>query len=363
MIPLGEGPNLNVLSFSPLRVLAPVRGLVLAVASLPLMLSSSVLIAAENSSCARFSRVEAHMGTKVTVVLYTDDAATAELAFRRAFDRIVELNAILSHYEPQSELTLLSESSPHAVPIAVTDELWQVLFRARQLSELSEGAFDVTIGPLTKLWRRTRRKKKLPDRDRFQRALTAVGFENMLLDSEGQTVQLTQPDMRLDLGGIAKGFIADEALRSIQELGIHRALVETGGDLAVGEAPPEQRGWLIGIAGLERNQTPDRFITVSHCGVATSGDLWQFVEIAGQRYSHILDPRTGLGLMQRSSVTIVAQNCLDADGLASCLSVLGAVAGEKLIAQQPGAEMLMLTHVDDHIQEVQSSGFPKLSSR
>ena len=131
----------------------------------------------------------------------------------------------------------------------------------------------------------------------------------------------------------------------------------------MGEAPPEQRGWLIGIAGLERNQTPDRFITVSHCGVATSGDLWQFVEIAGQRYSHILDPRTGLGLMQRSSVTIVAQNCLDADGLASCLSVLGAVAGEKLIAQQPGAEMLMLTHVDDHIQEVQSSGFPKLSSR
>ena len=133
------------------------------------------------------------------------------------------------------------------------------------------------------------------------------GVRNALrLDKVARTCTLTKPKMKLDLGGIAKGYAADQALAVLKSQGVVSALVDASGDLAIGAAPPGQQGWKIGIAPLEAGSPPSRFLMLAECGVATSGDAWQFVEIDGHRYSHIIDPHTGIGLTTRSSVTVIA---------------------------------------------------------
>jgi thiamine biosynthesis lipoprotein len=238
--------------------------------------------------------------------------------------------------------------------------LFIVLMAANSLSRRTDGAFDVTVGPLTKLWRRARRRGEFPANDLLLEARAATGYRNLRLDAAAKSAELLVPNMRLDLGGIAKGYAADEALASMAALGVTRAIVNAGGDVVAGNAPPSETGWRIGVASLERDSSPSRFLNIANCAVATSGDVWQFVEIDGVRYSHILDPRTGLGLTGRSSVTIVAPNGIAADSLASAVSVLGPRAGLKLVEETAQTEALVLTAGVDSAKSHQSSGFGRL---
>ena len=165
--------------------------------------------------------------------------------------------------------------------------------------------------------------------------------------------------MRLDLGGIAKGYAIEQALIELQRQGIDRAIVNASGDMAASGPPPGKPGWLVGIAPLEPEASPSVFGYLAHEAIATSGDAFQYVEIDGARYSHIVDPRTGLGLTERSSVSILATNCTDADGLASTVSVLGPSAGLKLVEQLPDTEALIVTQQDGKVVTRQTSGFAK----
>lgn len=290
----------------------------------------------------RFEAVEPHMGTMFAIVVYAPDKKTAEACFGAAFCRVAELNEMLSDYEPESELSLLSASSPTETPIAVSEDLFRVLDEAKRLSVRSNGAFDVTVGPLTKLWRRARRRKQLPDERRLAEARAAVGYQHMKLTDEGKAVELLKSGMRLDLGGIAKGYAADEALRVTRSRGVSRVLINAGGDVVIGDPPPGDDGWQIGVAALEPDAPPSRFLTLSNCSVATSGDVWQYVEIGDERYSHILDPHTGLGLTTRRNVTIIAPTGIEADSLASAVSVLGPQEGFALIDKVKGAAGLIV---------------------
>jgi thiamine biosynthesis lipoprotein len=166
--------------------------------------------------------------------------------------------------------------------------------------------------------------------------------------------------MRLDLGGIAKGFATDEALAALARNGIDRAMVNASGDMSLGAPPPGSEGWKIGIAPLDADEPPSRFLRLERCGVATSGDLWQFVEINGRRYSHILDPRTGMGLTERSSVTVVAPDGITADSLASAVSVLGPDRGLLLAEETEGASALVVTRFAEKIVEFESVRFREL---
>src|SRR5262249_28184538 len=153
-----------------------------------------------------------------------------------------------------------------------------------------------------------RRTHELPDAKELSRARALVGYQNLRLDAKARTVQLLKPGMQLDLGGIAKGYSADEALAVLRKNGITRALVAAGGDIAVGDAPPDVDGWKIGIAPLEDpDKKPTRYLILQNAAMSTSGDAEQYVEISGKRYSHIVDPRTGIGLVGRQSVTVVAR--------------------------------------------------------
>jgi thiamine biosynthesis lipoprotein len=146
------------------------------------------------------------------------------------------------------------------------------------------------------------------------------------MHGEERSVELRLPEMKLDLGGIAKGFAADEALAALQHMGIDSALVNAGGEVVASGPPPELAGWRVGIVPVDPGE-PERFLRIHHAAVATSGDAWQFVEIDGIRYSHILDPKTGLGLTKRRQATVVASDGMTADCLASALVVLGPEKG------------------------------------
>ena len=267
------------------------------------------------------------MGVRFEIVLYASKRNTANTAANAALERIVALEKVWSDYDAKSELMTLCARSHPGQPMRASGDLRRVLLRSLEVSRSSQGAFDVTVGPLTKLWRRARRRKQLPAVARLADAQRRVGYRFLSVDEKAGTLTLDRQGMRLDLGGSAKGYVADQALEELCQYGCPRASVDTGGDLSLGEPPPGERGWRIGISPLEPDQPASRFVRVSNCGVATSGDAWQFVEIDDVRYSHLLDPHTGLGLTTRSSVTVIAHDCMTADALASAVSVLGPRAG------------------------------------
>jgi FAD:protein FMN transferase len=306
----------------------------------------------------RHSFTEPHMGTRFQIILYAPDENAAKKAATDAFARIASLNAIMSDYDPTSELMRLCAQAG-GPPVRVSSELFFVLSQAQEVSRQSGGAFDVTVGPVVKLWRKARKQHKLPDPQKLAEARALVGWRNVRLDPDKRMVHLLKPGMQLDLGGIAKGYAADEALAVLKKHGIDRALVAAGGDIAVSGPPPEADGWKIAIAALPDEKDPGRLI-LHHAAVSTSGDAEQFVEIDGKRYSHIVDPRTGIGLLGRMSATVVARRGIDADSLTKVLAVLGAEKGIKIIEGHAGASARMVRKKGEEFETVVSKGFPKL---
>jgi thiamine biosynthesis lipoprotein len=261
------------------------------------------------------------MGTLFSITLYAPDEAAAQAAFAQAFARVRQLDDELSDYKPESELMRVCNSSP-AVPVAVSSDLFTVLEKAQELSRETDGAFDVTLGPLTRLWRETRATKVLPSAQALARAQQRIGYKNLILHRPEQTVELRLAGMQLDLGAIAKGYAADEALRVLRARGISSALVAASGDLALGDAPPGKSGWRVGV------ELPGASaLTLHNTAVSTSGDTEQFVEIGGIRYAHIVDPKTGMGLSMRVGASVIAPNGIDADSYATALCVLAAQRG------------------------------------
>jgi thiamine biosynthesis lipoprotein len=326
-------------------------------------------LAADDDLLHRFARREVHMGVEFEVVVYAADETQATRVIDAAMARVAALDKSLSDYDPESELSHLSattiasdlqtiKQSPEFRAVKIGDDLWTVLEFSQKISQQSGGAFDVTVGPLTKLWRRARRQKALPERELFEPAKAAVGYQFLRLDAKKRTAQLLQPNMRLDLGGIAKGYAADEALAAIKKLGLPKALVRASGDIAAGDAPPGEAGWLIGIAPLDPGEPPSRFVRLANMAISTSGDSRQHLEIGGKRYSHILDPRTGLGVEGRSSVSVIAPTGIATDALATAASVLGPEKALELISKHEGAALLMVAEdASGKLREVSSANF------
>lgn len=289
----------------------------------------------------RFEFRQAHMGSTIEIVLYTTDASIARRASDAAFARIHQLDLALSDYNPESELSRLCEKAG-GPPVAVSKDLFDVLKQSLAMADRSGGAFDPTIGPVVRLWRRARRDNKLPDPTVLDRARKRVDYRNVVLDESARAVALKAPGIKLDLGGIAKGYAAQAARDELARLGVSRALVAVAGDIVVGDAPPGKPGWRIAIARVANpNSPPKRFLILNNAAVSTSGDAERFVEIGGKRYSHIVDPRTGLGVVDRCGVTIVAKTGAIADSLATAVYVLGPEAGRKLVDQIDGAAGLI----------------------
>lgn len=328
------------------------RGLLIAL--LPLMTAAA-------EDLKRFSQTAPHMGVEFEIVVYSPTEEQAKSAFTKAFARISELDQKLSDYSLESELSKLSAQSPTSAAVPVSDDLFAVLQASQKLAKDSEGAFDITVGPLTKLWRRARRQKELPAEEAITKAWAAVGYRNLQLDPHTKRVSLLKPGMRLDLGGIAKGFAADEALAEIKKLGLKRALVRASGDIAAGDPPPNERGWKVGLAPLNPDDPPTVFVQLANQAISTSGESRQHLVVNGRRYSHLIDPRIGEPLSGCMSVSIIAPRGMDADSLASAVAVLGPEKGLKLIESREGVSAYIIRADDDgrNVTTMKSRTFPE----
>ena len=298
----------------------------------------------------RFEFSQIQMGTKFTIILYAPDSRTASIAADAAFKRVEELDGIMSDYRPTSELMKLC-NEPRGQWVKVSSHLFFVLSQSQELARQTGGAFDVTVGPLVRLWRRARRTAQMPDALSLARAIDLVGHNKLELNRKTHSVRLRKAGMLLDLGGIAKGYAADQAMAVLKRNGIRRALVAAGGDIVVSRPPPGTNGWLIGIASLEQTvDTPKEYLTLCNAAISTSGDKEQHVEIAGVRYSHIVDPRTGLGLTTHIAVTVVAESGMKSDGVATAASVLGPERGRELINSTKGASGVITQATDEGVR-------------
>jgi thiamine biosynthesis lipoprotein len=207
--------------------------------------------------------------------------------------------------------------------------------RAVAIARASDGAFDPTIGPLVAIWRVARQSKALPDPAELARARTLVGWRLLQLDPANQTIRLNKRGMRLDLGGIAKGYILQEAIATLRTHGTPRAMVEAGGDIVAGEPPPDRTGWRIDVPGTSV-EFRARATALTNAALSTSGATAQFVVIDGTRYSHIVDPRTGLGVTNGFLAHVIAADAATADAIATALTVLGVEGSRGLLPQFPG---------------------------
>ena len=281
----------------------------------------------DKSAWQRFEFNEPEMGVNFGLTFYARDKSAARRAAKEVYERIEALNAIFSDYNPNSELNRLTHQ-PVGRSVKVSEELFVILQLAQSLSLETNGAFDITAGPYTRLWRQARRQKKLAGPILLKQAAQSVGHEKLDLNSTTRTVTCLALGMRLDLGGIAKGWAADEALSVLRKHGITRSLCAASGDIAIGDSPPGKEGWEVGVRALDKHGNfYNRTLSLRNCAVSTSGDTFQFIEIGGQRYSHIVNPRTGLGLTNRIMVSVIADKAMETDSQATAISVLGAQNG------------------------------------
>ena len=280
------------------------------------------------------------MGTRFTISCYFDDRNRAEAAANAAFDEAERINQVASDYIADSELLGLLKH-PVGEPVTVSALLFQLITEAYDIAEKTGGLFDPTLGPLTQLWRESRRRKTLPEPNRLAADRAACGWQHLILNAENRTVAFMKPAMRLDLGGIAKGQAADAMLTEMNKRGIRSSCITAGGDVRLGDPPPNTSEWRIEVRTPEKEKS--KVLLLANCAVSTSGDLHQFIEIAGTRYSHIIDPATGLGLTHGRSATVIAPTATVSDALATASCVAPAERAKDL-ALAVGATEVYLTH-------------------
>lgn len=316
-------------------------------------------------AAARVCQTQRLMGAPWTITVHAESPAAGRAAIAAGFAEVARLERILSDYDPGSEVSRLSARAPTEVPRHVSDDLWRVLERAVEIRDATGGAFDPTVGPLTSLWRQARRSGRLPLPAKLAEAREAVGPHTLRLVREDRAAVLTRPGMRLDLGGIGMGYAVDRTLEVLARHGITSAMVDASGDIAVTAAPPGTAGWRITVAPLRaavggddaRRDAGDHLL-LEHAAVTTSGDSFQAVEIEGRRYSHIVDPRTGVGVAGPAAVTVIATDCTTADAVATAASVLGPDQAAAVIAGTPGCAARFISMEGGTLRHVATPRWP-----
>ena len=278
-----------------------------------------------------FEYAQVHMGMEVRMRLYAPASPIAESAATAAFARIAALDRMMSDYRPDSELRRLQGNGDAWT--SVSPELFDVLQRSLEIARKTDGDFDPTIGPLVRLWREARARGQLPEPAALQAAKSRVGWQHIALDASRRAVRLSA-DVAIDLGGIAKGYILQEALRELRTHHVMSALIEAGGDIVVSNAPPGRSGWHIDAPGASA-----AFIARAHdltnAALSTSGPSAQYLEVDGIRYSHVIDPRTGPGLTNNLTARVIAADAATADSLSTALTIAGSDRWRTIVTRFP----------------------------
>ncbi len=294
---------------------------------------------AASAQYKKYSVQQPKMGSPFNIIIYSLDSVKAENAALETFRMIDTLNEIYSDYLPNSELNRLCSKSGTGKWVKVSEPLFTILQKSIHASEISFGSFDVTMSPVIRLWRTARREKRLPGKDSLKLARQRVSYKYVELDTVNKSIRLQKTGMQLDLGGIAKGETAQRAYIRLCQLGFPFSLLDAGGDIVAGNVPPQLEGWKIAINLPESEELMNQQLLLRNKAVTTSGDLYQYLELNGVRYSHIIDPATGWALSNSRNVTVIADNGTDADWLTKACSILPIYKAMQLIKKFPSAEV------------------------
>lgn len=292
---------------------------------------------------ARPSRFTDHrllLGTIVTVTVYAEDEGEALSAIEAAFEEIERIESITSRYRADSEISRLNARGPGEERVDIDRVVARIVGQSMALSEMTDGAFDVTIAPVIDLWP-LNEGMRLPDPDDLRDALSLVDYRKARVATHGRAITLPT-DMALDLGGVAKGFAATRAIYVMTRAGVESGLVDVGGDVGLFGRPPDGSAWRVGIKH-PREEGLIAVLSLDGGSVATSGDYQRYVMIDGVRYHHIIDPGTGYPARGVMSATVVTERGLDADALATAVFVMGAERGMALVERTEGVEAVLVT--------------------
>jgi thiamine biosynthesis lipoprotein len=296
------------------------------------------------------------MGSPFNIVLYADTKQMADSVAQESFKLVDSINLVCSDYDSSSELFKLRYAAV-GKSIKVSPILMELFCTAHKAYKDADGSFDITVGPLSRLWRSARKSQQFPTNAAINEARNRVGFNKLQIDSNAQTITFLQSKMQLDMGAIAKGYAADKVLALLQSHGITTALVDAGGDMVAFGIPPQKKGWTIGInVPGQQEKLLERKLVLSNKAVATSGDAFQFMVHEGKRYGHIIDPRTGYGVTFQRNVTVVAPTATTADWLATACSIL-TLEQVKILAKKYKSEVLITTLQNGRIQKLSFGKF------
>ncbi|MES2374190.1 MAG: FAD:protein FMN transferase [Bacteroidota bacterium] len=298
------------------------------------------------------------MGSPFNLILVTDDSLKAAGLADRSFALIDSFNHLYSDYDTTSELSNLNAHAGKGKQ-QVSTGLWDLLLHAKFAYAKSSGAYDITVGPLSQLWRKSRKEKIFPDKKVVDEKRKLVGFNKIQIDKFTSSITLPLAGMRLDLGGIAKGYIAQKVVDFLRQNGITQVLADAGGDMVMSNAPTGNTGWVIGVNIPETtDDLLPKKLSLQNMAVATSGDAYQYMEHNGLKFSHIIDPRTGYGIHSQRNVTVIAKDGADADWLATACSILPVTDAKKL-AESMQAELLITILDKGKIIYHSTKGFAK----
>src|SRR5207248_2554798 len=282
----------------------------------------------------------AAMGTTFTIYLYAPDGERASELFSESFDEIDRIEEALSNYRASSELSRIKRLAAKE-PVVTDPEVFALLQTSLEYSARSDGAFDITVGPLMRAWGFFRGQGRYPSASELESARAKVGWKYVRLDAAARSVQFLKPGMEIDLGGIGKGYAVDRMVEMLRNAGVQSALVDAGSStlFAMG-APPGAAGWKVLVP-----KPGDRAHTISTVflrdeSLSTSGSYEKFFRLEGRTYCHIMDPRTGRPVQQMLQTSVIAPTATITDALSTTLFVLGPAAGERLLTTEPQAQAL-----------------------
>ncbi len=306
----------------------------------------------------RFVFSQQKMGSPFTIIFYHHDTATAANTAEQCFQLVDSLVYIFSDYIESSELNRLCATAGSGTNgFKVSAPLLNILWLSKEAFEKSFGSFDITLGPVTRLWRKARKEKIFPTDKAVQQKLALTGFNKIQIDPTTNTVKLLQQGMQLDLGGIAQGYIAQKVIDLLTEKKILNALVDVSGDIVAIGNPPGTQGWTVGINLPEsKEDLLPQTLLITNKAVTTSGDVYQFMEHNGKRYSHINNPATGYGITSQRNVTVIANDGTLADWLTKACSILPLKSAKKL-ATKLGAEVLIVENKRGKLRFHATGGF------
>lgn len=289
-----------------------------------------------------FTHSEKLMGNLFTFSMVTAGEAVFKELVAAAVAEVKRIEKILTTYSETSETAQINAQAGIAA-VGVSDETFDLIQRALFLSEITQGAFDITYGGIDKsLWNFDRTMTSLPSPEKALQSVHLVNYRNVILNESEKTVFLKEKGMRIGFGGIGKGFAAEKVKTVLQQAGVNDGIVNASGDLCAWGTQPNGNPWTVGIAHPDLRDAPFSYLSISNRAIATSGTYEKFITINGKRYSHTINPKTGLPVQGIKSVTIIAPNAELADALATPVSVMGIKSGLYLIEQIPEVHAIVI---------------------